>query len=299
MSKHIAAPRLVPVVCGLLCALWLSACSARGELDALEADLRSKEQSLVEMQNQLARTEDDLKIARRDAAALRTELAREQATPIPVEQAEVFYKVEGIKFHSLLTSGQSRDGNPGDEGISVLLMPVDVHGELVKLAGDVELELFDMSLPAAEQRLGTWKYSTDDVREHWHKGIVGTGYLFQENWQKAPVARELTLHARFRIPDGRKFDATTQLKVIPPGSPDKVADEAPGRPQAASSRANGETGVPARVMRPASASSVSATPDRAGKKRNGSATKTKGPPDAEQPLQTSDSWTEESIPTLR
>lgn len=273
MSKSRLSPRLGPVVSVAVCALWFCGCSARGELDALEADLRSKDQALTELQTQLVSKEAELKVARRDAEALRSELSQGQSSAIAAEQAEVLYKVEGIKFHSLLTSGQSRDGIPGDEGISALLMPVDMHGELVKLAGDVELELFDMSLPAENQRLGTWKFSTAEVREHWHRGIIGSGYFFQVDWQNVPAARELTLHARLQVPDGRKFDATTQVKIVPPGAGDAVAGEESDNPQAAAVQKVKKTGLRTRAMRPAAAT--------------------------EPPAQTSDRWTEESIPTLR
>ncbi len=39
------------------------------------------------------------------------------------EQADVFYRAEAIKFNMLLTSGQDRDGKPGDDALSVMLMP--------------------------------------------------------------------------------------------------------------------------------------------------------------------------------
>src|SRR5262249_60082751 len=121
-----------------------------------------------------------------------------------------------------------RNGLPGDDGLSVLLTPVDAHGDLVKLAGDIELDLFDMTRPAEEQRLGLWKFTLDEVRTHWHKGFLSAGYLFQVDWQTPPVSSELTLHARMTVADGRQFDATTQVKVVPSGHrPPAIARESP------------------------------------------------------------------------
>jgi len=59
-----------------------------------------------------------------------------------------------------------------------MLQPVDAHGELVKLAGDVEIELFDMTQSAESQR---WRLEVrlDEVREHWHKGLFSTGSSFR------------------------------------------------------------------------------------------------------------------------
>ncbi len=201
-----------------LCALSLAGCSLRGNIDALESQLRQQEQAQEEMAAQLAQSRDELKVARRDSDALRKQLTEHRLVALPPEQADVFYRAEKIKFNMLMTSGQDRDGRPGDEGLSVLLTPVDSQGDLVKLAGEVELDLFDMTRPADQQHLGQWKFTLDEVRDRWHKGFLSAGYLFQVDWQSPPTAAELTLHARMSVADGRQFDATTQVKVTPAGA---------------------------------------------------------------------------------
>jgi hypothetical protein len=298
--------------CGLLCAAALWGCAARGEMDALEADLRTKEQAQEELKSQLVRAEEDLKVARSDAATLRKQLSKQHHhVALSEEQADVVYRAEAIKFSNLLTSGQNRDGQPGDEGLSVMLNPVDVHGDLVKLAGEVELELFDMSLSADQQRLGQWKFSTAEVREHWHKGLIGSGYLFQVDWQRIPVASELTLHARFSINDGRKFDATTQVKVDPPlpQAPPVAAAGDVDRRAAAAKKKRAATGSQRDVV-PASTSVISRRPVELDDVLPGAEMPPVRNPRPEAPRRdlqeqdddsprTSDRWTDETIPTLR
>src|SRR5258708_26539755 len=97
-------------------------------------------------------------------------------------------------------------------------IPIDAHGDLVNVAGEGELDLFDMTLETDKQRLGQWKFTIDEVRSKWQHGFIGSGYMFQGDWQKLPVPRELTLHARLSIPDGRKFAVTSPVKVEPPGA---------------------------------------------------------------------------------
>ena len=204
----------VCIVCW--CALFCGGCSARNELDAVESELRQKEQAQESLEIELQQTRAELNVARNDAKALRTQLSKNHLASLTEEQAGVLYRAVGIKFSPLLTSGQDRDGRAGDEGLAVMLIPVDEHGDLVKLAGELELELFDMAQSGDSQRLGLWKFSTEEVREHWRHGIVGSGYQFQIDWQNAPVSSDLTLHARLSLPDGKKFNATTQVKVNPP-----------------------------------------------------------------------------------
>ena len=290
----------------VLCALWLAGCASRGNVEILEAELHHQEQSREQLAEQLRESQEDLKIARTDAAALRTQLADRRQTTLSPEQAEVFYRVEAIKFGTLLTSGQDRDGQPGDDALSVLLTPVDAHGDLVKLAGEIELELFDMTRSSDQQRLGEWKFPLDEVREHWHKGLMSAGYLFQVDWQNPPASPELTLHARMTVADGRQFDATTQVRVaLPPGAsaPLVKASRAPsGDPslqRASGTRPSSRPGdVSGRVTvrRASTASSQDPTQSAAPPPVIRPAAKA-GHADA--PTHTSDNWTDATIPRLR
>jgi outer membrane murein-binding lipoprotein Lpp len=289
----------------VLCALALAGCAHHGDIDALESELRQQEQAQEDLSQQLARAREDLKVAESDRAVLRSQLNKHHQVSLSQEQADVLYRAEAIKFNMLMTSGQNRDSEPGDEGLSVMLTPVDAHGDLVKLAGEVELDLFDMTLESDEQRLGQWKFTIDEVRSKWQSGFISSGYLFQVDWQKFPVARELTLHARLSIPDGRRFDVTSQVKVEPPtaasrpvartGKPPRRVG--PSSPVYSNPAATGVTPASATVKarRPNSAaafdaSKVSPTPRIR-------PTPPTTPSNA--PTRTSDKWTETTIPTVR
>lgn len=281
--------------CFALVATGLGGCASRGDLETLESELRKQELAQEELQIELNRTREDLKVARNESAALRTQLTENRQVALSPEQADVLFRAETIKFNMLLTGGQDRDGAPGDDGLSVLLMPVDSHGDLVKLAGQVDLELFDMTLPADRQRLGQWRFRIDEVRERWHKGWLSAGYLFQVDWQQRPAAHELTLHARMTVPDGRQFHATTQVKVAADGN---------GSPGAVPSYRTARVPVPQSGATPAAVraasgeapgrASLSAPPPGAPRIRPSAAPEGSAPP-----LRTSDVYTEQNVPTLR
>jgi hypothetical protein len=270
--------------------LVLGGCLTRGNVDLLESELRRQELAQQELNEQLRGARDELRIARADADSLRTQLAGRGQSTLVAEQAAVLYKAEALKFNMLLTSGLDRDGQPGDEGLSVLVLPVDANGDLIKLVGTVELELLDLTREEGNKRLGNWRFSTDEVREHWHHGFLSAGYLFKLDWQVVPVSPELTLHAKLTAPDGRAFDATTQVKVAPPGVPaiPPVAQRAP------TSRGN---------VIPAGASLLDASPPKSHPaRRSGSPRINPGPatPRAgHAPVETSDNWTDQTVPRLQ
>jgi hypothetical protein len=273
-------------------AVFLAAgCATRGALETLESELRQQEQLQTDLELQLKQSQAELKVARRDAESLRAQLVENRQPVLSPEQADQLYRAEAIEFNSLLTSGVERDGKPGDDGISAMLIPVDEHGEPVKLAGAIELELFDLSQRDNDQRLGFWKFSAAEAHENWRRGLLASGYQFQLDWQNVPANPELTLHARMTAPDGRQFDATTQVRIAPPIS-SSVSQTAPRatRPVVNS----GHVESPVKGVRRAG----SASPETRPRAR---AAGTRPPlirPKVDE-SRTSDNWTDETIPRLR
>lgn len=265
-------------------------CAVRGDVELLESELRRQEQVQQQIAEELKSTREDLRVARTDAENLRVQLSQRGQHSLVSEQAEVLYKTEAIRFNAMLTSGANRDGQPGDEGISVLLQPVDAQGDLVKLVGDIDLELLDLSREGDSQRVGHWHFTSEEVREHWHRGFVGAGYLFQLEWQTPPVSAELTLHGKMTAPDGRRFDTTAQVKVEPTGAPTSAvahvghskAAKSSGIVQAAGTKPAASPKAP-RKLRQRAVTKKPAIPKQVGKSE----------------LETSDNFTDETIPRLR
>ena len=295
----------ISVWCALALPCVAIGCAHHGNIDALESELRQQEEVQEDLKQQLAQKNEDLKVANSDRAVLRSQLKKHHQVSLTEEQADVLYRAQAIKFNMLMTSGQNRDSEPGDEGLSVMLIPIDEHGDLVKLAGEVELDLFDMTLESDEQRLGQWKFTIDEVRSKWQNGFISSGYLFQVDWQKFPVAKELTLHARLSIPDGRKFDVTSQIKVEPPapatrpvartGLPPKRVG--PSSPMYTNPTASGVVPASATVetrrqnfTEAFDASKVAPTPVIRPARPTAP---------SKAPLRTSDVWTESTMPTVR
>jgi outer membrane murein-binding lipoprotein Lpp len=280
----------------VLAALLPTGCAMRGDVEMLESELRRQEQTQQELSEQLQTTRDELRIARADAGKLRTQLASRGEKSLVSEQAETLYKTESLKFSPMLTTGFDNDGRPGDEGISVLLMPVDSQGDLVKLAGAFELELVDLNRSGNDQRVGHWHFSDEESRTHWHRGFLSAGYLFRLDWQNLPASPELTLHARLTAPDGRRFDATTQIKVNPPATAAAPAVlEAEGKKNRPQSKVTPAAITGDEVLEPP----PDHPPQPKARLRRRKASKPPAPPAEPSSIETSDKWTDDTIPYLR
>lgn len=201
-------------VAALVC---LTGCP-RANVDLLEGRLREQEQQLANVRSELNSTRNELNVTRQEADALRSQIQMAGGETLLPEQAQALYRAAGISFNSLLTSGVDQDGQPGHEELSILLTPHDADGELVKLPGAIELAVIDPSQPEGQQTIGRWQFDVEQSKDHWHRGFIGSGYQFDLPWPSPPQSRQLVLHGRLTTTDGRQFDTSQILEIEPPVS---------------------------------------------------------------------------------
>jgi hypothetical protein len=97
--------------------------------------------------------------------------------------------------------------------ITAVLAPHDGDGDLVKLGGELEVEVLDLTRPADQQRIGNWKYSAEQTRELWHSGFLASGFQLDLPVGTVPKTGEVILHGRLKTTDGRQFDTTCPVTL--------------------------------------------------------------------------------------
>ncbi|MEZ6044710.1 MAG: hypothetical protein R3C11_03830 [Planctomycetaceae bacterium] len=194
----------------------LTGCESTAKREVWQARLRDSQDQVYRLSKKVDELEEELALKMAESDDLRLQLTAEGETPLQAEQAKALYKVTGIKINHLLTGGLDHDGEPGDEALSLLLSPHDEDGTLVKLPGELMIEIIDHSRPESEEVIGEWKFSPQQMKLHWHAGFIGVGYLFDLNWQELPHQEELLVHARLETGDDRQFDITEKIRIVPP-----------------------------------------------------------------------------------
>ena len=196
--------------------LFWGGCVTRGQLETLEAELRQQQDAVQMARRQSDTLQSELVKARRETELIRSQMsATGQGVPLP-EQTGNLVRLAEVKINTLLSGGKDRDGLPGDDILVALISPLDEQGDLVKIAGEVEIEAFDMTLPSDDKRVGHWAFDAEQAAKAWHSGFVGAGLQFELPWQDPPAAKELLVHVRLKTTDGRQFDNSTPLKIAPP-----------------------------------------------------------------------------------
>lgn len=130
------------------------------------------------------------------------------------------HPVTQIDISSGSTRGEDVDGQPGDEGVVVLIQPKDRNGVLIKESGEVTVSLIDPGADHEGQRIGLWKFTPQEMRlfevknEHSEQG-----YLLHLPWDgQIPSSQDLLLYVRYWTNDGRRLETSTRLSINPPAN---------------------------------------------------------------------------------
>jgi len=124
------------------------------------------------------------------------------------------FTVERIEL-GRYTAGVDLDKKPGDDGVRVYLQPIDRGGDLVKAAGSISVQLFDLSRPE-KNLIGRCDVPADAAGKLWFGGLGRSHYRFDVRWTTPPAAPEVTVRASFTdLLTGKTFTAQKTCKVTP------------------------------------------------------------------------------------
>lgn len=163
-------------------------------------------------------------------------------SPLVVARSADSREVHQLELNPQFTGGWNADGQPGDEGITVLLEPRDAAGRLLRVAAPVSVVVVDPALPGEDARLGRWDLSADEVAQAFVQMPSQSGILLHLAWgEKIPVHSRLHLFVRLITSDGRKLQRDMPIKVelLP-----AVTGASPSRGTAVKPEGDGSPGLP-------------------------------------------------------
>ncbi|NLF30754.1 MAG: hypothetical protein GX591_07690 [Planctomycetes bacterium] len=148
----------------------------------------------------LAQKEAELDAAQRLLAEMRltVDAQAEQIRTLqglPDRRLDRLFHVQRIRL-GRYTGGVDTDGRPGHDAVKVYLDPIDQHGSVIKAAGDVTIDLFD--LPAGGVRLGSFTFGAGELADAWRSTPFGDRFIFTCPLGDArPSGSEVTVRVTF------------------------------------------------------------------------------------------------------
>lgn len=97
-----------------------------------------------------------------------------------------------------LSGGYDENDQPGDDGVTVYLKPLDKAGDVLKFAGDIHIELYDLAAEPDRNRVGEYTIKADKVGDLWYGKLMTNHYTIKCSWQHGPPKHpEITIRATF------------------------------------------------------------------------------------------------------
>jgi hypothetical protein len=133
------------------------------------------------------------------------------------------FTVDRIELEGL-TGGADYDGKPGDDGVTVHIRPRDEDGDILKTAGRIEVQLFDLTRPGAPVELA--RCVVDDpatLRKSWFGKFMTNHYTVQCAWDagKAPKHDEVLVRVTFTdFLTGKTLVESKTVQITPPPAED-------------------------------------------------------------------------------
>jgi hypothetical protein len=147
---------------------------------------------------------------------LRQALLRAQAAA-PRDVEKLYYPVE-IRLVRR-TGGVNTDGKPGDDAVNVYIQPIDRNGDIVKAAGEIDVQLYDLAEPDDRQLVGEMHVPLDEAGKAWYGQLMTQHFTVVCPWKNGPPKHgTITVRASFTdYLTGAALHAQTTCEVALPG----------------------------------------------------------------------------------
>jgi hypothetical protein len=200
----------------------MAACAVLGGCKPPQADSRvtriqELEDKVQKQARQLVDQEEELSAAARTIQELRgLEGPRRLDRLVHVDKIEI----------ERLSGGYDENRDGVDDGVVVYVRPIDTDGDVIKAAGSVSVELFDVSQPAGPQAVGKVELNPEAMRKAWFSKLLGAHYRIEVPWAAdaiGPERKKINVAVRFTdLLSGETFEAQHVADVRKParsGSP--------------------------------------------------------------------------------
>jgi len=198
-----------PALFFLALGLSAAAIGCRSCSDAVEAELRARDQDLRTVRSELERTEAYNQYLQRELHNVQHSVS---GAPLPEGVPPPDCRVKSITL-GRQTGGYNSDGIPGDEALQVVLEPRDPDNHTIKAAGALQVQALEVSQEGVKKPLSAWQVTPGELRKTWKSGLLTTGYFLVLPWKSWPTTAKVRVVVQFISEDQRLFEADKDVTV--------------------------------------------------------------------------------------
>jgi len=114
---------------------------------------------------------------------------------LPKEGRENLYELRSVRI-AKFTNWYDNDEDGRREKLIVYFQPIDEVGDIVKAAGSVAVQLWNLNDPNSQALLGQWQVQPTELRKQWYASIVMSTYRLTFDAPATPAQDLTALQAR-------------------------------------------------------------------------------------------------------
>lgn len=132
--------------------------------------------------------------------------------PAPVDQTII-----EIGFHPTLCRGQDLDNQPGDDGLYLVLQPLNQHHQMIPELGELTIVVLDPNADEESNRLGRWKWSAEELERTLEPIGPAAGMHIALTWdERTPTGDTVVVYARYVLADGKQLVNDQKVRMHRP-----------------------------------------------------------------------------------
>jgi hypothetical protein len=194
-----------------LAILALAGCQPAGDTDALKHELE-------DARNQLRQCNDDKQSLQ--SVIVKQQKQVDTLLDLGDKRLDKIFHVKSIELGQY-TGGVNLSGaDDNHDAIKVYLRPLDQDGSVIKAAGAVKIQFFDLAI-AGNNLIGEYNWGVDEIGKQWSNNFVTYFYSFVCPWKAPPTHPEITVRVEFtdyltgQVSSAQK---AVTVKLPPPGA---------------------------------------------------------------------------------
>lgn len=201
--------------CEHLCKIIMIGCAL-----ALTAGCRSDATYIAQtneinnLKQEKAELKDSVEQLQKDNDQLRERVQVLSDLPNDVK-GENLYHLRSIKITSY-TNLYDKDDNGVREKLIVYMQPIDQDGDIIKAAGSVDVELWDLNRQDGQAMLGRWHVDEQALRKLWFATILTTNYRLTFDAPEVLKKYDEPLTVKVAFADYLSGTVFTEQRVIKP-----------------------------------------------------------------------------------
>jgi cell division protein FtsB len=197
----------------MFCVLFLAGCQKTQERNSLAAQIEQLTQEKKLLQEQVEQSQAENKQLKGQVQVL-------SGLPEAVK-LENLSRLRSVKI-GRYTGFYDKDNDGRKEKLIVYIQPMDEEGDKIKAAGDVDVQLWDLSKTESGALLGQWHVAPNELKKLWFDTVLTINYrlTFDVPGKIDPDALvEDSLTVKVTFTDYLTGQVFNEQKAIKPASP--------------------------------------------------------------------------------